>query len=183
MMSKDDVVFNRVVQFNTVSPLGKPRGRSLKPPLAKRSSNQHEDHEDTLKRRDEFVASSDIVKAVQQRKDAAEMLQNIKLELAKEVAILQFTQTEGESKNEDVSDISTRRIRALREIVNIEASISKMGIAAFDVKSEKFQKIVKYFFECIRESAVEILDPEQVDLLFNRIETHLDGWEDRVQGL
>ena len=179
----EDKVFSRVVPFSTVSPLGKPRGRSLKPPLSKRE-NGGEDPLETQRRRDEFVASSDLVKAVEQRKDAADMLHNIKMELAKEAARLKFMQSESESRGDtDTSAISLRRIKTLREIVNIEASISRMGVNSIDLKGEKFQKIFVFFLQCIREAAVEILDPEQVDLLFNRIETRLEGWEERAQGL
>lgn len=184
-MSSDDV-FSRgsqVVPFAAVSPLGKPRGRSLKPPMVGGRKTMNEDPDEIRRRKDAFVASSDLVKAVEQRKDTTEMLQHIKLELAKEAANLQFFQTEEEGKGEDSSSLSLRRIKALKEIVNIEANITKLGGSILlDLKSEKFQKVHAYWILMVREVAVEILTPEQLDLFANRLETRMENWEERAQG-
>lgn len=182
-MSDDSVFSPRVLPFQAVSPLGKPRGRSLSPPNPKKRGSER-NIDDVRKRKEAFIASSELVKTVQNRKDTSEMLQNLKLELAREAASLQFQQLEAEDQGEtDTSALALKRIKAIKEIVIIESSIAKLGVTMLDLKGERFQKVFRYFLECIREAALEVLTPEQFDLFFNRLESRLENWEERAQEL
>jgi hypothetical protein len=52
-----------------------------------------------------------------------------------------------------------------------------------DLHSEPVQKIFGMFIGKLQEAAKAVLPQEQFDLLFNRLETELDGWEDEADSL
>ncbi len=84
----------------------------------------------------------------------------------------------------DSAQVSTRRIDALTKIANIELEIRKMGAETINLKSEKMQLVFKYIVDIFREGCVETgMSTESIDLLFNWLGTHLEGWEDKAAEL
>ena len=140
-------------------------------------------HQEMVREKTRFIEADGLVQATRSRKEAIEVLQKIKEEVAREAAALHFARIEEEKYGKDTSQMSSRRINALREVASIELEIKKIGIAMIDLKSERFQKVFLHLIETIREAAQEVLPSEQLDVLFNRLETKLEGWEDRAQDL
>lgn len=140
-------------------------------------------HAEMLRQKLAYINSDPLVKSSDARQEAVETLQLVKTEIARESAALAFQCTEESKYGKDTSQMSSRRIAALREVANLELEIRRLGATMIDLKSERFQKIFAFFLETVRESASEVLSPEQVDLLFNRLETKLDGWEEKAQAL
>lgn len=140
-------------------------------------------HAEMMRRKTAYIEVDPVVSASRQRVEAIETLQRVKEELAKETAILQFSRIEEEKYGRDTTQMSSRRVAALREVAHIELEIRKLGVTMIDLKGERFQRIFQFFLECVREAASEVSSPEQMDLLFNRLETKLDGWEDKAQQL
>lgn len=140
-------------------------------------------HAEMIRQKGEFVAQDPLVRSTKTRQEPIETLQVLKAELAEEAAALLFTRIEEEKYGRDTSQISTRRISALREVANIELEIKKLGITEIDLKGERFQKIFAHLLNCVKEAAEEVLSAEQADLLFNRMETKLEGWEEQAQAL
>lgn len=140
-------------------------------------------HAEMAEQRARFVESDPLVKTAVSRQEAIDTLQQVKEQVAREAASLQFAKNEEEKYGRDTSQMSSRRIAALREIANIELEIKKLGVTMIDLKGERFQKIFRFFLETVRESASGTLSPEQVDLLFNRLGTKLEGWEEKAQSL
>lgn len=140
-------------------------------------------HAETAKHRQVFIDTDPLVQTAVNRVEAIDTLQHVKEHVAREAASLQFTKQEEEKYGRDTSQISSRRITALREIASIELEIKKLGVTMIDLKGERFQKIFKFFLETVRESALATLPSEQVDLLFNLLGTKLEGWEEKAQAL
>lgn len=140
-------------------------------------------HAEVAERRAKFIDIDAVVKAATSRQDAAEMLQRIKEETAREAASLHFNRVEAEKYGKDTTQISRNRIAALREIAALELEIKKMGVTVIDLKGERFQKIFALFMETIKEAAMETMTPEAADLFFNRLEASMDGWEEKAQVL
>lgn len=157
---------------------GRPRKINPKPTF-----EDLEYHEATSKRKEAFIKEDALVRATSTSCTSLEVLQQIKAEIARESAALLFTRNEEEKYGKDTSQISSRRISALREIAALETEIRTLGATVIDLRSEQFQKIVSYFLETIREVAVDTLSTEQVNLFFNRLETKLEDWEERAQNL
>lgn len=140
-------------------------------------------HAEMIEEKNKFIAEDPIVKATNARHDTTDMLHAIKLEIAKEAAALHFQRTEVEKYGRDTAQISTRRIEALKKISDLELDIRKLGVEKIDLKGEKMQRVFAYFIQQIKEIASESLSPQEVDLLFNRLSTSLEGWEEKCEDL
>jgi hypothetical protein len=140
-------------------------------------------HAEMIRQKTAFIEADPLVKSSSERKEAVETLQRVKEEIAREGAALLFQRIEEEKYGKDTSQMSSRRISALREVANLELEIRRLGATHIDLKGERFQKIFKFFLETVREAAEGSLSPEQIDLLFNRLGTLLEGWEEKAQAL
>lgn len=135
------------------------------------------------KLREEFVARDPLVRTLAQgQADPVSILKSIRAEIAREQAEMHFQRLEAEKRGGSKDAKSSKnRIDALIKIANIEVEIRKLGSEGIDLKSERFQRVFELWVEAIKEVAVELFTPEQVDLFFNRLGTKLDGWEDRAE--
>ena len=113
-------------------------------------------------------------------RDPLVLLSVLKTEVAKEAAALAYQRILNEQMGKDISQVSSRRIDAIKKIADIEMEMRKIGFDQIDVYGEKFQKIFKLWIETIRDVAEHTLTPEQLDLFFNRLTTTMDGWEDKA---
>jgi len=140
-------------------------------------------HAEMMRQKEAFILKDELVKATSSRLETLETLQAVKSQIAREAAALLFARMELEKHGKDTTQISSRRIASLREITSIEMEIKRLGVTIIDLKSERFQKIFTFFLTTVKDSAVEVMSPELVDLLFNRLETKLEGWEEKAQNL
>lgn len=154
---------------------GRPRSVERMP-----TTSDLEYHHEMSEEKQRFIEKDPIVKASFSNKDSSEILHIVKTQVAKEAAALEFQRIENEKYGKDTAQISTRRIDALTKIANIELEIKKLGGDILDLKGEKFQRVFKLLIESFQEVASNVLSEEQVDLLFNRLGTALEGWEERA---
>ncbi len=140
-------------------------------------------HAEMSVQRARYIDTDPLVKVAVSRQEAIDTLQQVKEQVAREAASLLFSKTEEEKYGRDTSQMSSRRIAALREIASIELEIKKLGVTMIDLKSERFTRIFKFFLANIREAASKVMSTEQLDLFVNQLETQLDGWEDKAQNL
>lgn len=184
--AEDPQEFDRVRGVAAVVPLhavtggikrGRGRPRKVEPkPIASDLAY----HAEMSERKARFIDTDAMVAASKDRRESIEFLQQVKKEIALESAALHFQRIEHEKFGKDVTQISRNRIAALREVASIELEIKKLGVDAIDLKSEKFQKIFRLLLEKLNEAASEVLTRQQCDLLFNRLETSLSGWEEEA---
>lgn len=128
-----------------------------------------------------FITQDPVVVATTGKIDASDLLRKLRTEIAKEAAALHFQRIESEKFGKDTSQTSTRRIDALTKIAHIELEIAKIGPSTVDVRSEKFQRVIQLFLGFIQEVASETLNPETLNLFFNRLETKMEHWEDKAE--
>jgi len=141
-------------------------------------------HAEMQRLKAEYTNDIDTVnKAVRGRVDSLETLQRIKEEIATEAASLYCDRVEAAKYGKDTTQISSRRIGALKEVASIELEMRRLGTNFIDLKSERFQKVFAFLLDSIRNAATATFSSEQVDMLFNRLETELEGWEEKAQNL
>lgn len=155
--------------------VGRPREVKRMP-----TTSDLEYHAQIAEQKAKFVDSDKVVQAALKGSDPMAMLGVIKTEVAKESAALHFQRIENEKYGKDTAQVSTRRIDALKKIADIELEIKKLGGTVLDVKSEQMQQVFKFFIETVRAVLEENLSPEQLDLLFNRLQTEFEGWEEKL---
>jgi len=137
-------------------------------------------HAIIAKKKVEFVESDPLKVDVERKADSASVLQKIKLEVAREIASIQYQRVEAEKYGRDTASMSSRRIDALERLARIELKMKEMDRETINLGSEKMQKIFMLWVEVMREVATEVLPPETMDLFFNRFATAMDGWEERA---
>jgi hypothetical protein len=140
-------------------------------------------HAKVIEEKGAAIDSDSLVRAATLNADSADMLHLVKIEVAREAASLLFQRTENEKYGRDTSQVSTRRIDALKKIADIELEVKKIGAGMIDLKNEKMQRVFKFLIGQMREVAQEVLAPEAMDLYFNRLSTALEGWEDKCSEL
>jgi len=160
------------------------RGRGRPKKVAKRPDVEDlKYHQETIQREVSFVDGDAIVQATTDRKDSVELLTLAKTRIARAAAALEFQRIEMQKFGKDTGQVTGRQIAALKDIANIELKIRELGAQMIDLRSEPVQKVFAMFIEKLQEAAKGVLPEEQFDLLFNRLETELDGWEDEAESL
>lgn len=168
-------------------------GGKVVPPRSRPQSNRssfgqqtsHEDielYEALEAERKQFVENDPVVQSANGR-DPMVLLNALKMEVARETAVLAYQRALNEKMGKDGSAISSRRIDALKKIADIELEMRKIGVDQIDVYSEKFQRIAKLWIEMIQAAALETLGGEQANLFFNKLTSVMDGWEEKAAEL
>lgn len=137
-------------------------------------------HAQMAELRDEFLSQDDLVKTIERKGDASEVLYQIKREVARETASLSFERLETEKRGRDTSMISSRRIDALKKIAEIELKIRELDRDGVNLSGEMIQKLFQLWLEEMRAVAQDTLPPEAFDLFFNRFATAMEGFEERA---
>jgi hypothetical protein len=159
-----------------------------RPPKKVHKSPTEEDlqyHQQVMEEQTEFIDSDEMVKAARERKPSLETLQLLKERLAMAGANLQFQQIELQKRGNyrEVPIVISRQISAMKELANIELQISQFQASIFNLRDERLQRVFALLIETFRDVAKEMIPPEQFDLLWNRLETALEGWEDKADSL
>jgi len=153
---------------------GRPKKVHPKP-----SKSDLEYHAETIKRKAVHVEDDEVVRATDQRKDAAEVLRRIQAEIAREAAALEFERVEQSKYGKDTSAVSKARITALKEVANMELELKRLSSSVIDLKSEQMQKIFALWIAMVQEAAI-VLPAEVADVFFNKLVTLTNGWEEKA---
>jgi len=137
-------------------------------------------HAEMMVEKDKFVKEDPLVGAVAGRAEPIEVLRLVKAQIAEECAALHFQRLENEKRGRDTAQVSTRRIESLKKIADIEFEMRKLGADSVDLKSERFQRVFLFLIQILKETAEQTLPPEQIEVFFNRLESALQGWEEKA---
>jgi hypothetical protein len=132
-----------------------------------------------------FVASDPVVRAIETGKTVAEVLQIVKVGVAREAAGIAFDRIEHEKRGRstDAAALSSKRIDSLRKIAEIELKLRDLDADKIDLSSPKFQAVFAFWVAKLKEVASEVLPPESLDMFFNRFATAMEKWEQEVNDL
>ena len=155
------------------------RGRPRKVDAAPTTSDLQY-HALMAQQRAEFIDEDELVKVIQEHGGASDVLFNIKREVAREAASLHFERIETEKRGRDTSQISSRRIDALKKIAEIELKVRELEAEKFDFTSPRFQKLFTLWVEQMQEVAKEVLPAEMANIFFNRFASMMEGWEEKA---
>ncbi len=172
----------RLLPLHVVAEPGSGRGPG-RPRKVERRPDEHDliYHREKIEEQQRFVESDSLVVAAKRGTEPTEMLRMVRGRYLEIAATLE-SETVGRPKGKDTAQIRSRQVAALREAATIEMELRKHGAGGVvDLKGEKFQRIFKLWIGMIRDVTMEMLEPEQVELLFNRLETEFTGWEVKAE--
>ncbi len=127
-----------------------------------------------------YIDADALLAAGKRHAEPLTILNLVKIEIMVEAAALSFQRIENEKYGRDTQQTSSRRVDALTKIANIELELKRLGGDLIDVNSEKMQRIFKFFIETVRGILEENLSVEQINLVFNRLQTEFEGWQEKL---
>lgn len=165
--------------------LSEKRGRGRPP-----KSSKIKELEALQVRRGEYVTTHPLVQANPHPPNlntAADRLNLTKHQMAKEAAVLEFNRAQLDLEGRDTSQMSSRIVATLQKISEIDLEVKKLGATVIDPRSPEVQKMVDVWIATLSETLTQmvrddVLEPQTMDLLFNKFSGALEGWEDRVGG-
>jgi hypothetical protein len=155
---------------------GRPRKVELRP-----SVRDLELHAAVALERDSFIEGDALVASLQRGDASIDVLRQLLVEIAREAAALEFQRMESEKRGRDSSQISSRRIDALKKLGDIEMKISELRASAPNYYSESFQQLFALWLQKL-SLAADVLAPELRDLLFSQLATLCENWEEEAAG-
>jgi hypothetical protein len=139
--------------------------------------------------RRDFVANHPLVRGHEPKctgNSTIDTLNQVKYQLAREAASLEFTRTERDLRGLDTSQVSSRIVSAWKQVVSVELDIRKQGVTVLDPNSEEMQRVFKMWIETLRDIMTsmvkeDVLPTEVMDLFFSKFSAAMEGWEGRLE--
>lgn len=107
-------------------------------------------------------------------------------EIADELAYLKAYRKIHYLGNDDISEVSVKRVKALKSLVDTLIEKEKLKNSAYDGKidfgGEKFEKVMEFILTMVRETFEKVGIPEQFnDIFFIQLSQNLEGFEKKVE--
>lgn len=120
-----------------------------------------------------------LLRVVKTSPESTDVLQNIMVGLAEEAGSIAFEREEAERLGEPTSQISGRRISALKAVADTWLRRKEQVVArTIDMDSPVFQTIMGYVFETFRGAMVDSeLDDNAIKVVFSRVAKKIDAEE------
>jgi hypothetical protein len=122
---------------------------------------------------------------LKQEENTGVLLGNVMQEIAEELAYLKAYRRIHYIANEDISEVSLKRTKALESLVKalVEKDKLKRGFdGKIDFYGEKFEKVMEFILTVVKEAFEKIGIPEQFnDIFFVQLAQDLEGFEKKVE--
>lgn len=135
---------------------------------------------EVMKQRRQFLSNDDLLEVVKANPESAFVLDYVMLGIAEEAAALGFERTEMERRGQPTSQVSVRRIGALKAIgdswLKRKDQIASQGV---DMDSPAFKRLFGYIMETFKETLLAAGErPEMIETVFAGLSKRLDAdWQ------
>ena len=135
---------------------------------------------EVMKQRRQFLSNDDLLEVVKANPESAFVLDYVMLGIAEEAAALGFERTEMERRGQPTSQVSVRRIGALKAIgdswLKRKDQIAYQGV---DMDSPAFKRLFGYIMETFKETLLAAGErPEMIETVFAGLSKRLDAdWQ------
>ncbi len=157
------------------TPPGRPQGSTAKsalPPVSKQA-------EEVSQAKDNHEALSDLVAVTKQNSEADAVFHTLMNGLAVEITSLEFERREAERKGEDTSNISSKRVRAIKTMTDAWLKKrEKVDSGTIDMEGVAFKTLFSFMLETVRGAMGDSgMRPEHIETVFAKLSKRLaDGW-------
>jgi hypothetical protein len=150
-------------------------------PRVVRPAPDHDEYEYTKAQREarrKLVESDTLLRALETRADATEVVQQVVVRLAEETAALRYDREQAEADGFVVAEkISARRIDGLSKLATAVLEAKKQGIYGdMDLRGPHFQKVERFFLDTIAEALRETAPSETGKLVIDRLVAAMAAW-------
>jgi hypothetical protein len=152
---------------------GRPHGtKSTLPPVSKQA-------EEVSLAKDTHEALSDLVSVTRQNPEADAVFHTLMSGLAVEITSLEFERREAERKGEDTSNVSAKRVRAIKTMTDAWLKKrEKVDSGTIDLEGVAFKTLFSFMLETVRGAMGDSgMRPEHIETVFAKLSKRLaDGW-------
>ena len=141
---------------------------NVKPPAPTQGSTPQANINQLQQRKQAKLDNDAVFETTKRNADSADVLTNVLVGLAEESASLAFEREEAERRGEPTSQISLRRVNALRAVGDTWIKKKEMmSSKSLDLESKAFQKVFGYIAETFRKACDEAgVRPELAESVF-----------------
>lgn len=130
---------------------------------------------------------NDALCSVVKRDDATnDIYKQVMREIAEELSYLKAYRKVHYLANADISEVSVKRVKALKTFVEILVEKDKAKNSAYDGKidfsGERFEKVMEFILGMVKETFEKVGIPDQFnDIFFIQLAQNLEGFEKKVE--
>lgn len=177
-----DILDTDTVDFTTA---GKPIVMKANPGRRQGSTNKptlppvSKQAEEVSQAKDNHEALSDLVAVTRQNSEADAVFHTLMNGLAVEITSLEFERREAERKGEDTSNISAKRVRAIKTMTDAWLKKrEKVDSGTIDMEGVAFKALFSFMLETVRGAMGDSgMRPEHIETVFAKLSKRLaDGW-------
>jgi hypothetical protein len=129
-------------------------------------------------RREEATAQDPVVVAAEDPKGDTDVLLESMRQIAVECAAIKFARIQAENR-EAVGSLCSRRVSGLAQIAALEVERHRHQPRDPDVRGARFQRVVQFFLDVLKEAAEETLGHDAEPFLI-AYRARVRGWEERI---
>jgi hypothetical protein len=137
--------------------------------------------EEVSQAKDNHQALSDLVSLTRANSESDMVFNALMIGLSTEITSLEFERMEAERKGEDTSNISAKRVRALKTMTDAWLKKrEKVDSHSVDMESPAFKAVFSFILDTVRGSMNDAgMRPEHIETVFAKLAKRLaDGWTD-----
>ncbi|MEL7339020.1 MAG: hypothetical protein AAGM67_00935, partial [Bacteroidota bacterium] len=131
------------------------------------------------------ISHDELVKSFEVGNPDLETVDHIMKGISEEVAALKFDRREAERKGEKTVQISSKRIKGLKDLGDmLLKKYDYLQKTTIDLSSPQFGKLFTYILETFKRSMLEEnISETEVEQVFSRLRKHVDdeGWKSEAQ--
>lgn len=177
-IGKEDVILTKKDGLTPLVMMTEP-GRPRKPDLSPANLVVAE----ILANKQKALAEDPVLRTARDNPESADVLHQVMVGLADESASIAFERQEAERKGESTSQLSVRRVNALKSVADTWLRRKEqLANNIVDMDSPGFHTLFQFLAETFKESleAAEI-HPEMIKVIFARFSKRIDSEEWRVE--
>ena len=135
-------------------------------------------HQEQSAARESLIDEDDLLRALEGRADAAEVVHHVVVRLAQETASLRWDRQKAEGDGFIIAEkISARRIDGLAKLAGVVVEARKLGVVGeADPRSPPFQKVEQLWMTSISDCAKETLPSETATVFLDRLMAAMASW-------
>ena len=158
---------------------GKP-GRPLSAPLPPVTPIVAE----VVRAKEDHMFADSLVSATKTNPEGDVVFNHLMVELSNEISALEFERKEAERLGRDSSEISAKRVRAIKTMTDTwMRKKEKNESGSIDMDGEPFRKLFAFILETVRASMVDSgMRAEHMETIFAKLSKRLaDGWAEEAK--
>ena len=140
------------------------------------------DMQEEEKKREKFIREQPLIKSIERGDDTRDIISAILREIAEELAHLKYERKKASESGKSTANYNTTRAAGLQQLANtLFRKLENTRAEQLDLKSPRFQKVLKLWFEFVYEAMQKSgLGEQEMDLVFNTMKADMVDWEKAI---